>query len=50
LLAQRFGPMAAAAGFDQVLVVTHDMALAASMPSRIRIVRGANGDSRVEVE
>lgn len=50
LLARRLGPMAAAAGFAQVLVVTHDPDLADAAPHRVRITRGADGNSRVAVE
>jgi DNA repair exonuclease SbcCD ATPase subunit len=42
--------MAAIAGFEQVIVVTHDRDLADSIPSRVVVTRGVNGDSRVEVE
>jgi DNA repair exonuclease SbcCD ATPase subunit len=49
-LALRFGEMAAIAGFEQVIVVTHDRDLADSIPNRVVVTRGVNGDSHVEVE
>lgn len=50
LLARHLTQMAARAGFEQVLVVTHDPDLADLMPHKIEIERGADGFSVVKGE
>lgn len=49
LVARRLGEMATIAGFEQMLVVTHDRDLADALPHRV-VVRRSGGYSTAEVE